>query len=198
MNMNETNEVKVKIMSSFGDMLVILHVPCDEDRNLYVAKVAHQLFSDKVTSFTILEGEDETPDLDTLNLPVKCFNHLMCNGVRTIKKLLQLSEEDLKRIIPKEKYAKVLSAVHSHGGFFPWENIVPGMFVSIWDGGTNIVSPCMVNLETKEVFGVISVDGDVNVNVLDYEEVEVNGERYPVYNAYSDDEEWKEGDFWYA
>lgn len=72
-------------------------------------------------------------------------------------------------------------------------NGVKAAFISVWDGGTEIISPCMVNVCTNEVFDVQKVDA-ANVNTLDAEFVEIDGERFAVCQK---DEADLTSDFWY-
>ena len=66
-------------------------------------------------------------------------------------------------------------------------------FVSVWDGGTEIVTSCKVNVCTNEVFDVQKVDA-ADVNTLDAEFVEIDGERYDVHQKADAD---LTSDFWY-
>lgn len=72
------------------------------------------------------------------------------------------------------------------------------LFVSVWDGGSVIETPCRVNMETREVFDIMRAryDGDI----LEREYVEIDGEEFPVFHAVSDvtDEEEDDTDFWYV
>lgn len=56
--------------------------------------------------------------------------------------------------------------------------IISASFVSEWDGGTQIITSCKVNLDTKEVFNIQSVD--CNVNNLEEEYIIINDEKFPV------------------
>lgn len=70
---------------------------------------------------------------------------------------------------------------------------VAAVFVSVWDGGIEISSRCLVNMETKEVFDIepTKYDGDI----LEKEYVEIDGIQYPVSKL--DDGAEYDGMFWY-
>ena len=51
-------------------------------------------------------------------------------------------------------------------------------FTSVWDGGYEVTTNCKVNMETKEVFDIESVD--VDVNILEKEYVTVDSVDYSV------------------
>ena len=133
-------------------------------------------------------------------LHIKAFNALMRSGVDTVAKLLKISKEQLEAIIPKGYFPNLMTSVHEAGLFFPWENIVAATFVSVWDGGaTRIESDCNVSMDTREVFAIGQADvSTMDLDILDHEEVLIDGKIYPVYRADSDDDEWEEGDFWYV
>ena len=62
--------------------------------------------------------------------------------------------------------------------------IVDGIYVSLWDGGNiRLESSCKVNLETKEVFD-IEPAFDVDVDSLDEEFVEINGQKHRTCNRF--------------
>ena len=67
------------------------------------------------------------------------------------------------------------------------------LFVSVWDGGVEIETPCKVNTETKEVFDIIIAryDGDV----LEKEYIEIDGEEFPVFQVSDITEDNNE--YWY-
>jgi hypothetical protein len=47
-------------------------------------------------------------------------------------------------------------------------------FVSVWDGGNNVESPCKFDPETREVTDIVQVeDGIEDLNVLEREYVEL-------------------------
>lgn len=74
-------------------------------------------------------------------------------------------------------------------------NIVRATFGSVWDGGEVVETPCMVNLETKEVFN-IEMNQDCNdLDVLEKEFVEINGVEYPVFQNSDITEE--DNEYWY-
>ena len=56
--------------------------------------------------------------------------------------------------------------------------IVKAAFISVWDGGTQIISPCEVDTETKEIINIERVEVANNVNVLDGEYVQIDGELF--------------------
>ena len=57
-------------------------------------------------------------------------------------------------------------------------SVINATFVSIWDGGTEIASPCKVNTLTMEIFDVEKVDPVCDVNVLDGEYVKIGEELF--------------------
>lgn len=71
--------------------------------------------------------------------------------------------------------------------------IVEGEYISVWDGGMEICSPCKINTETKEVFDIEpgSMDADA-LNNLEDEFVQINGERFEVSRDSGDGT-----DYWY-
>ena len=73
--------------------------------------------------------------------------------------------------------------------------ITKATFVSEWDGGTQIISPCFVNMETKEVFDIETVDPGDSVDSLDREYIIFNDTEYTVcpLSEYEDGE----AEFWY-
>lgn len=148
-------------------------------------------------------NETSSFDYGLKDLPLlhnKAFNALMRSGVDTVAELLKIGKDQLEAIIPKGYFPNLMTSVHEAGLFFPWENIVSATFVSVWDGGaTRIETACKVNIDTREVFDIEKTDVSTNgLDILDYEEVLIDGKSYPVCRADSDDEEWKEGDFWYV
>lgn len=60
--------------------------------------------------------------------------------------------------------------------------VINATFVSIWDGGTEIASPCKVNTLTMEVFDLEKVDPVCDVNVLDGEYVKIGEELFGACN----------------
>ena len=59
-----------------------------------------------------------------------------------------------------------------------------GLFVSIWDGGTRIETPCKVNKRTKKVYDIVVDENAANyVEQLDAELVVIDGQEYPVAQA---------------
>lgn len=65
-------------------------------------------------------------------------------------------------------------------------------FISIWDNGTQIMSPCKVNLATREVFDIQPVDAP-GVDILIGEDVQIGEERFSVSPK---DEADLEAEFW--
>ena len=57
-------------------------------------------------------------------------------------------------------------------------SVVNATFISVWDGGTEIASPCKVNTETKEIFDIEKVDTVCDVNVLDGEYIKIGENLY--------------------
>lgn len=70
--------------------------------------------------------------------------------------------------------------------------IKDAVFVSVWDGGVEIDTPCRVNMETREVFDIQQsrYEGDC----LEKEYIEIDGVEYPVFQVSDiveeDDEYW--------
>lgn len=76
------------------------------------------------------------------------------------------------------------------------ENIVSATFVSVWDGGYHVETPCKVNMETGYVFDIEVSEGTADfVDVLDEEFIRLpDGTEHSVRNPDRDDE----GFFWYG
>ena len=74
-------------------------------------------------------------------------------------------------------------------------NIITALFVSEWDGGTQITTPCKVNLDTKEVFEVELADCGESVGTLDREFIVIDDWEYPVFQISDITEE--DDEFWY-
>ena len=72
------------------------------------------------------------------------------------------------------------------------DQIKDATFISLWNGEDEIETQCKVNMDTKEVFDITmsnySPDG-----VCDGEYVEIDDERYPVFQK----DEANEGEYWY-
>ena len=75
---------------------------------------------------------------------------------------------------------------------FLQETVVPATFYSEWDDGSVFATSCVVNLETKAVFDISTVDVDPDAALVK-EYVEISGEKYPVFEK---DEAGTE-EFWY-
>ena len=67
------------------------------------------------------------------------------------------------------------------------------LFISVWDGGVEIDTPCKVNLETKEVFDIVT--SRYNGDHLEKEYIEIDGEEFPV-SQISDIVD-EDNEFWY-
>lgn len=52
-------------------------------------------------------------------------------------------------------------------------------FTSVWDGGYEVITNCKVNMETKEIFDIETVD--VDVDILEEEYVTINDKKYSVF-----------------
>lgn len=65
-------------------------------------------------------------------------------------------------------------------------------FVSVWDGDTNVITSCKVNMETKEVFDIERADkeGLATLNTLDAEYIDIDGEIHPVSANKAETEYW--------
>lgn len=61
--------------------------------------------------------------------------------------------------------------------------VVDATYTSVWDGGLTLSSPCKVNTKTMQITK-IKDRYSVNVEVLEDEYVEFNGEKHPC--AYED------------
>ena len=51
-------------------------------------------------------------------------------------------------------------------------------FTSVWDDGYEVITNCKVNMETKEIFDIKSVD--IDVDILKEEYVTINDKKYSV------------------
>lgn len=67
------------------------------------------------------------------------------------------------------------------------------LFISVWDGGVEIDTPCKVNLETKEVFDIVT--SRYNGDNLEKEYIEIDGEEFPVFHISDIVDE--DNEFWY-
>ena len=68
------------------------------------------------------------------------------------------------------------------------------LFVSVWDGGVEIDTPCKVNLETKEVFDIVT--SRYNGDHLEKEYIEIDGKEFPVFQISDIADE--DNEFWYG
>ena len=67
-------------------------------------------------------------------------------------------------------------------------------FTSVWDGGYEVTSECKVNIESKEVFDIESVNVDeLDLEILEKEYITVDNKEYLVSQDREDDTE-----FWYS
>jgi len=62
----------------------------------------------------------------------------------------------------------------------------------VWDGGHAVTTKCKVNMKTREVFDIETIEVSDSLDVLESEFVTINGVNYSV----SDDDENTE--YWYA
>lgn len=65
-------------------------------------------------------------------------------------------------------------------------------FISVWDGGNEITTPCKVNTVSKEIFDLKSVDAAADI--LEREYIRLDGSEY---KAVSQDERDDPNQFWY-
>lgn len=71
-------------------------------------------------------------------------------------------------------------------------------FVSVWDGGYEVITGCKVNMETREVFDIeISENTAEFIYELDYEYIIIDGDEYPVHNAEDGLDGLPDNVFWY-
>lgn len=68
-------------------------------------------------------------------------------------------------------------------------------FTSVWDGGIEITTNCKVDMETKEVFDIETVEGDERLEHLYKEYITIDGIDYAVLNA-SEFEDIDKSEFW--
>ena len=67
-------------------------------------------------------------------------------------------------------------------------------FVSVWDGGFAVATNCKVNMITKEVFDIeVSEESADGLDVLDEQYITIDGEKFPVFDAETDDGCWYKG-----
>ena len=57
--------------------------------------------------------------------------------------------------------------------------IISAIFGSVWDGRIVIETPCMVNLDTKEVFNAEINQNCDGLDMLEREYIEINGAHSP-------------------
>lgn len=74
------------------------------------------------------------------------------------------------------------------------KSIVPGIYVSVWDGGTEVPSPCLINLNTKEVFSIATIPGTGELEVLENEYLLIKGEKFSIAHK----TEARKKDYWYV
>lgn len=73
-------------------------------------------------------------------------------------------------------------------------------YVSVWNGGFELVSTCKINTQTHEIFDIqtladtVDDDGD-ELDILDEEYVIIDGQKFPARNT--DDDPKSEFDYWY-
>lgn len=76
-------------------------------------------------------------------------------------------------------------------------------FISVWDGGFELISDCKVNTETREIFDITTYEDAVDddgyeLEVLDREYVIVDGEEFCAGNVEQETENWNpDTDYWY-
>ena len=71
-------------------------------------------------------------------------------------------------------------------------------FVSVWDGGYEVITGCKVNMETRKVFDIeISEHTAEFIYELDYEYIIIDGDEYPVHNAEDGLDGLPDNVFWY-
>ena len=71
-------------------------------------------------------------------------------------------------------------------------------FISVWDGGYEVITGCKVDMETREVFDIeISEDTADFVCELDYEYIIIDGDEYAVHDAEDGLDGLPEFVFWY-
>ena len=71
-------------------------------------------------------------------------------------------------------------------------------FVSVWDGGYEVITGCKVDMKTKEVFDIEISEGTADlVCELDYEYIIIDGDEYSVHNAEDGLDGLPDNVFWY-
>ena len=74
--------------------------------------------------------------------------------------------------------------------------IIDSYFVSYWNNGIRIETPCKVNILTKEVFDILMVDvPEVDDAFCLEEDIIINNEEIPCYS--SDDMNVGPDDYWF-
>lgn len=96
-------------------------------------------------------------------------------------------------LLPQAEYEKTISGFLSD----EYEQLLKdATFTSVWDEGSRdcqeITTACKVNMETKEVFDIETVDC-FGVDVLDREYVTIDGTQYSV----SRKEDGEDTEYWY-
>ena len=76
-------------------------------------------------------------------------------------------------------------------------NIINATFTSVWDGGYEISTDCRINLKTREIVEIKTVE-DPDVEILNYEYITINSEDFPA--CHKDDMDYvleSQDAYWY-
>ena len=84
--------------------------------------------------------------------------------------------------------------IETHNTVYTLHTITEAEFVSVWDGGFAVATSCKVNMVTKEVFDIeVSEESADGLDVLDEQYITIDGEKFPVFDAETDDGCWYKG-----
>ena len=84
--------------------------------------------------------------------------------------------------------------IETNNTIYTFQVVKEAEFTSVWDGGALVTTSCKVNMATKEVFDIevsaVSADG---LDVLDEQYITIDGEKFPVFDAETEDGYWYNG-----
>lgn len=84
--------------------------------------------------------------------------------------------------------------VETNNTVYTFHTVKVAEFVSVWGGGFAVATNCKVNMITKEVFDIeVSEESADGLDVLDEQYITIDGEKFPVFDAETDDGYWYKG-----
>ena len=76
-------------------------------------------------------------------------------------------------------------------------DIRDGLFISKWSEGSVVVTPCKVNMDTREVFDIVTAPCGGGMGFPDEESVRIGKTEYLVQSVY-DPPETRVNNYWYT